>query len=105
MCSPRGVQSIVESVQELGMLAVSYDALREESNSLYNRALNGYRKGEEVLISYGLMPNDELLLRYGFVDDQNVADTYQFEGLLPYLMQNDPTLKENLEKNPNFGKG
>ena len=59
-----------------------------------------YKKGEEVLISYGLMPNDELLLRYGFVDDQNVADTYQFEGLLPYLMQNDPTLKENLEKNP-----
>jgi hypothetical protein len=59
-----------------------------------------YKKGEEVLISYGLMPNDELLLRYGFVDDQNVADTYQFEGLLPYLTQNDPTLKENLEKNP-----
>ena len=36
-----------------------------------------YKKGEEVLISYGLMPNDELLLRYGFVDDQNVADTHQ----------------------------
>ena len=59
-----------------------------------------YKKNEEVLISYGLMPNDELLLRYGFVDDQNVADTYQFEGLLPYLTQNDPALKENLEKNP-----
>ena len=88
---------LIDAFNHQSMLKTEFEFTNSE---FALKSPKNYKKNEEVLISYGLMPNDELLLRYGFVDDKNVADTYQFEGLLPFLMKNDSTLKENLEQNP-----
>ena len=37
--------------------------------------------GAEVFVSYGPLDNDELLMRYGFVEAGNPADVYVFEDL------------------------
>lgn len=38
----------------------------------------GYKKGEQVFISYGKQSNDRLLQYYGFVDENNAFDVYDF---------------------------
>lgn len=60
------------------------------------RAPKDYETGEEVLISYGVLNNDELITRYGFVDVDNVADIYRFEGLMSYLQASYDPMKRAL---------
>jgi len=60
------------------------------------RAPQDFAAGSEVFISYGVLNNDELVTRYGFVDAENVADIYRFEGLLPYLQANHDAMKRAL---------
>jgi hypothetical protein len=60
------------------------------------RSPREYKTGEEVFISYGVLNNDELITRYGFVDSDNVADVYRFEGFLPFLQANHEPMKRAL---------
>jgi len=64
------------------------------------RSPRDYAAGSEVFISYGVLNNDELVTRYGFVDTENVADIYRFEGLLPYLQANHEPMKRALGADP-----
>ena len=41
-----------------------------------------FAAGEEIVISYGDMPNDPLLLYYGFVEIDNEHDQYEVSSLL-----------------------
>ena len=59
-----------------------------------------YAAGDEVLISYGVLGNDELAVRYGFVDGENTSDMYAYEGLLTWLQANHEPLKKNLGAAP-----
>lgn len=54
-----------------------------------------YARDGEVFISYGALGNDELLVRYGFVDHTTcVNDTYVYQGLGAWLDANhEPTRK------------
>ncbi|EEH59039.1 uncharacterized protein MICPUCDRAFT_46787 [Micromonas pusilla CCMP1545] len=59
-----------------------------------------YGLDDEVLISYGLLGNDELIVRYGFVDAENEADIYAYEGLLSWLQANHAPMKQSLGAAP-----
>ena len=47
----------------------------------------GYKAGEQVFISYGRQSNDRLLQYYGFIDEENPFDSYDFgQGILELLL-------------------
>ena len=58
------------------------------------RSPASYNKGQEIFISYGLLGNDELLVRYGFADPNTKNDTYVYEGLLTWLNASYEPLKK-----------
>ena len=73
----------------------------EFSSSAFRlRSPASYGKGEEVLISYGVLGNDELAVRYGFADGENSSDVYAYEGLLTWLQANHDPLKKSLGAAP-----
>lgn len=48
----------------------------------------GHTKGEQVFISYGKQSNDRLLQYYGFIDEDNPYDSYDFgSGVLELLLR------------------
>ena len=59
-----------------------------------------YAAGSEVMISYGLLGNDELAVRYGFVDAENTSDVYAYEGMLAWLQANHEPMKKALGAAP-----
>lgn len=84
---------LIDAVNHKTMLKTEFEF---DSGSFVLRAPQEYKAGEEVFISYGVLNNDELITRYGFVDSDNVADLYRFEGLLPYLQANHDPMKRAL---------
>lgn len=42
---------------------------------------NGYTSGKQVLVSYGELTNDDLMLLYGFVQAGNPSDVYEIEDI------------------------
>ena len=64
------------------------------------RSPAAYAAGSEVLISYGVLGNDELAVRYGFVDMENTSDMFAYEGLLAWLQANHDPMKKSLGAAP-----
>ena len=61
----------------------------EFSNRAFRlRSPGKYDPNEEVFISYGVLGNDELLVRYGFCAGETERDTYVYEGLGAWLDAN-----------------
>mmetsp|Transcript_32380 Transcript_32380/g.44363 ORF Transcript_32380/g.44363 Transcript_32380/m.44363 type:complete len:509 (+) Transcript_32380:174-1700(+) len=58
------------------------------SDTFEVRIDNSYQPGEQVFISYGKQSNDRLLQFYGFVDADNVFDSYDFNcGVLELILK------------------
>ena len=74
------------------------------SDAFRLRSPAGYAAGEEVFISYGLLGNDELAVRYGFVDPTNDQDTCVYDGLLAWLRANHEPLKKAAGAAPDRAK-
>ena len=74
------------------------------SDSFRLRSPATYAQNEEVFISYGLLGNDELAVRYGFVDPGNPQDTCVYEGLLSWLQANHEPMKKAAGAAPDRAK-
>lgn len=78
-----GIDFLNHSSSVTGKAEVSYEYF---SDKFVVQAGADYEAGEQVFISYGAQNNDSLLQFYGFVEEDNPADTYTFgkgvEGLL-----------------------
>ena len=64
------------------------------------RAPEKVARGEEVMISYGLLGNDELVTRYGFADAENASDVYAYQGLLAWLRANHAPMRKAAGEDP-----
>ena len=64
------------------------------------RAPEKVARGEEVMISYGLLGNDELITRYGFADAENASDVYAYQGLLAWLRANHAPMRKAAGEDP-----
>ena len=53
---------------------VSYNYFRNQ----FELRTEGYNKGEQVYLNYGRQTNDRLLQYYGFIDENNPYDNYDF---------------------------
>jgi hypothetical protein len=84
---------LIDAVNHKTMLKTEFEF---DSGAFVLRSPKDYQAGEEIFISYGVLNNDELVTRYGFVDSDNVADLYRFEGLLPFLQANHDPMKRAL---------
>lgn len=63
---------------------LDYDSIRQR----FRLSLGvGYKKGEQVFMSYGSKNNDDLLLHYGFVEADAAADVFEFGDLLGWLVE------------------
>jgi len=65
------------------------------------RSGKDYASGEEVMISYGALSNDELLQRFGFVETNNPHDVLripksEFENALDVMISGEPALKSGV---------
>lgn len=89
---------LIDAINHKTMLKTEFEF---SGGSFVLRAPRDYKRGEEVFISYGVLNNDELITRYGFVDADNVADVYRFEGFLPFLQANHEPMKRALGADPN----
>ncbi len=47
---------------------------------------SGYEDGKQVLVSYGDLTNDDLLLLYGFVQAGNPSDVYEVEDITDWAI-------------------
>ena len=54
------------------------------------------RRPSQAFISYGMLSNDELLLRYGFVEEGNPADTFVFEDMAKLLESSSPEAAKSI---------
>lgn len=63
---------------------LDYDSIRQR----FRLSLGvGYKKGEQVFMSYGSKNNDDLLLHYGFVEADAPSDVFEFGDLLTWLVE------------------
>ena len=77
-----GLMPMVDAINSKSRSATNF-AYDARSDTFVVRADENFTKaGEEVSISYGPLSNDELLVRYGFVEEGNPCDVYEFSDLL-----------------------
>jgi len=88
---------LIDAINHKTMLKTEFEF---SGGSFVLRSPRDYEAGEEVFISYGVLNNDELITRYGFVETDNVADVYRFEGFISYLQANHDPLKRALGADP-----
>jgi len=63
---------------------LDYDSLRQRFRL---RLGQGYKAGQQVLMSYGSKSNDDLVMYYGFVEPNAPADVFEFGDLLAWLTE------------------
>lgn len=88
---------LIDAINHKTMLKTEFEF---SGGAFVLRSPRDYNAGEEVFISYGVLNNDELITRYGFVESDNVADVYRFEGFISYLQANHDPLKRALGADP-----
>lgn len=71
-----GIDFVNHSSSVAGRAEVSYEYFTER---FVVAAGEDYQAGDQVFISYGKQSNDSFLQYYGFVEDDNPAETYKFE--------------------------
>lgn len=72
-----GIDFINHSSSMVGKAEVSYEYFAEK---FVVAAGENYQVGNQVFISYGRQSNDAFLQYYGFVEDDNPAETYSFRS-------------------------
>ena len=57
-------------------------------NGCFELSTEKYQKGDQIFISYGKQSNDRFLQYYGFVEENNMNDIYDFgQGILELLLK------------------
>ena len=57
-------------------------------NGCFELSTEGYSQGDQMFISYGKQSNDRFLQYYGFVEENNINDVYDFgQGILELLLK------------------
>lgn len=70
-----GIDLLNHSSSVTGKAEVSYEYFTDK---FVVQAGEDYEAGDEAFISYGAQSNDSFLQYYGFVEDENPAETYTF---------------------------
>lgn len=70
-----GIDLINHSSLVTGKADVSYEYFTDR---FVVKAGEDYHEGDQVFVSYGAQSNDSLLQFYGFVEDDNLSETYTF---------------------------
>lgn len=81
---------------------LDYDSIRQRFRLSVDAP---FKKDEQVLMSYGAKSNDDLVLYYGFVENDNPADIFEFGDMLGWLLEHRSNIVNDDRVQTLFSKG